>query len=123
MPKVTYFQPVGLIEKLQEELISFDELEALRLKDLEGFDQEKCAREMDIAQSTFQRLLSSARKKISRAIVNGKAMRIQGGDYRLVPYQLECGKCGHGWMDAIRLESNYAQDCPKCGGRGRRCRD
>ncbi|MBF7083741.1 DUF134 domain-containing protein [Desulfallas sp. Bu1-1] len=122
MPRVTYFQPVGLDEQLQEELITVDEIEALRLKDLEGLDQETCAAEMEVAQSTFQRILTAARKKLSRAILEGKAIRIEGGDYRLIPYQLECGDCGYGWMHTAWPVRGGGSACPRCGGKGRRWR-
>lgn len=122
MPRVTYFQPVGLDEQLQEVIITLDEIEALRLKDLEGLDQETCAAEMNIAQSTYQRILASARKKLSRAIMEGRAIRIEGGDYRLIPYQLECENCGYGWMPVVWPVHGGGNDCPRCGGKGRRWR-
>jgi len=57
--------------------ISVEELEALRLKDLEELDQNECAERMDTSQSTFQRILSSAREKISKALVEGQAIKIE----------------------------------------------
>ena len=60
-----------------------DEYEAVRLKDLEGLEQEDCAKKMNISQPTFHRLVLSARKKIADAIINGKAIRIEGGNYRI----------------------------------------
>ena len=60
-----------------------EELEAIRLKDLQGLSQEEAADKMDISQPTFHRTLVSARKKISDALVNGKAIKVAGGDYRL----------------------------------------
>lgn len=107
LPRVTYFQPVGLDEEFREELITVDEIEALRLKDMQGLDQENCAEHMDIAQSTFQRILTSARKKLSTAILEGKAIRIEGGDYKLMPYKLECDDCGHDW---IKTNWSYPDD-------------
>ena len=84
MPGTTYFKPAGIrMRELQEAALTVDEFEAVRLKDLEGFEQEKCAEKMRISQPTFHRLVVSARKKIADAIVNGKAIRIEGGNYRL----------------------------------------
>lgn len=127
MPKVTYFQPVGLDEQIREELITVDEIEALRLKDVEGLDQEDCAELMGVAQSTFQRILTAARKKLSTAILDGKAIRIEGGDYKLVPYKLECRNCGHDWMKTNWSSEDNAAKCPRCGGKGKgwrgRCND
>jgi len=97
LPNVTYFKPAGVpMATLDEVCLGVDELEALRLKDLEGLDQEECARRMNLAQSTFQRILSAAREKLTRAIVEGKALRIEGGDFEFVPRTFICPECG--WM-------------------------
>lgn len=69
--------------ELEEAILNVDELEAVRLKDLEGLDQEECAKKMDISQPTFHRLVQAARKKVADSIVNGKALRIEGGNFRL----------------------------------------
>lgn len=83
-PDVTYFKPAGIpLRELSEEIIHFDEFEAIRLKDFQGLDQEVCAKKMDISQPTFHRLILNARKKMANAIVNGKAIRIEGGSYKL----------------------------------------
>lgn len=60
-----------------------DEFEALRLKDLVGWDQERCAAAMGVSQSTLQRTLASARAKITDALVHGKSIRIEGGPVEL----------------------------------------
>jgi predicted DNA-binding protein (UPF0251 family) len=83
-PNVTYFKPRGIpLKRLEETILNVDEFEAVRLKDLEGLEQDECARKMNISQPTFHRLVLSARKKIADAIINGKAIRIEGGNYRL----------------------------------------
>ncbi len=56
--------------------VTFEEAEALRLKNLEDLGQVECAKKMNTSQSTFQRILSSAYKKVSEALINGKAIRI-----------------------------------------------
>jgi len=56
--------------------LSIEEAEALRLKNIEDLDQKECAKKMNTSQSTFQRILSSAYKKVSDAIVNGKAIKV-----------------------------------------------
>ncbi len=77
-PNVLYFKPAGIHLKELEEVILFpDEFEAIRLKDLLGLDQNTCAKQMNISQPTFHRIVHSARKKIADAIINGKAIRIQ----------------------------------------------
>ncbi|MBU0461741.1 MAG: DUF134 domain-containing protein [Nanoarchaeota archaeon] len=83
-PDVTYFKPRGIpLRDLSEATLTIDEFEAIRLKDLEGLEQEACAKKMDISQPTFHRLIIAARKKIADAIVNGKAIKIEGGKYRI----------------------------------------
>ena len=66
-----------------EVCLSFEETESIRLKDIEGLDQEQCAKMMNISRPTFQRVLGSARKKIAEAILNSKAIRIEGGNYEM----------------------------------------
>lgn len=84
-PTSSYFKPAGIrIVDLDESVLAIDEFEAVRLKDLEELDQEECAKKMDISQPTFHRLVSEARKKITDAIVNGKAIRVEGGNFRYV---------------------------------------
>jgi len=82
-PNVTYFKPAGIrIIDLDESILTVDEFEAVRLKDLLGLEQEECAKKMNISQPTFHRLIISARKKIADAIINGKAIKIEGGNFR-----------------------------------------
>ncbi|MFC2142978.1 DUF134 domain-containing protein [Candidatus Aenigmatarchaeota archaeon] len=84
IPGVTYFKPAGVrMIDLEESIVTVDEFEALRLKDMMGLEQEEAAKKMNISQPTFHRLVLSARKKIADAIVNGKAIRIEGGNYML----------------------------------------
>ena len=66
----------------EEMVLTVDEFEAVRLKDLEGLDQSVCAEKMDISQPTFHRLVVSARRKIADALTYGKSIKIEGGDYR-----------------------------------------
>lgn len=69
--------------------LSLEEIEAVRLKDLEGLEQEECAVQMAISRPTFQRVLASARRRIACALLMGKAIRIEGGNFRLAPCCLE----------------------------------
>ena len=64
------------MSSLEEIELSAEEVEALRLKNIKDLDQIKCAKKMNTSQSTFQRILSSAYKKISHAIIEGKAIKI-----------------------------------------------
>jgi uncharacterized protein len=77
-PNVTYFKPRGIpLMNLKEVVLAMDEYEAVKLKDLESLEQGECAKKMNISQPTFHRLVVSARKKISDAIINGKAIRVE----------------------------------------------
>ncbi len=83
-PGLTYFKPAGIrLVDLEETILAVEEFEAVRLKDLVGLAQEIAARKMGVSQPTFHRMISSARKKIADAIVNGKAIRIEGGAYQM----------------------------------------
>ncbi len=84
-PNVTYFKPAGVrMIDLEETILTVDEFEAVRLKDLEELEEEEAAKKMGISQPTFNRLVNSARKKIAEAIVKGKAIKIMGGQYKLM---------------------------------------
>ena len=83
-PGVSYFKPraVPLME-LKEIDLTVEEFEAVRLADLNCLKQIKIAKKMDISQPTLHRLLESAHKKIADALVNGKAIKIHGGNYAI----------------------------------------
>ncbi len=92
-PGITYFKPAGVrMLELAESILTMDELEAIRLKDFEELEQEKAARKMNISQPTFNRLLKSARKKVADALVNGKAIKIEGGTYKMVQPRMGRGR-------------------------------
>jgi predicted DNA-binding protein (UPF0251 family) len=81
-PGTTYFKPRGIpLFELQEVVLTVDEFEALRLADLEGLYQEEAAKKMKISRQTFGNIISSAHGKIADAIINGKAIKIEGGVY------------------------------------------
>ena len=76
-PKVLYFKPRGIpLSSLEEEELFYDELEALKLHDVDGLNQIEAAKKMSISQPTFGRILDKAYKKIAIAIINGKAIKI-----------------------------------------------
>ena len=75
-----FFKPECVTKKkLKEIVVTLDEFEAVRLYDFEGLEQEKAAKKMKISRPTFSRILSSARKKIARGLVNLEALKIEGG--------------------------------------------
>lgn len=76
--------------------MTVDEYEAIRLIDQTGFTQEECAAQMNVARTTVQGIYVSARAKLADALVNGKALVIEGGDYVLCDGNEEncgCGGC------------------------------
>ena len=86
VPRVVFFKPAGTPRvELEEVALTLDELEALRLADLNGFYQEKAARKMDVSRSAFARILESARRKVADALVHGKCLRLEGGAVRPGP--------------------------------------
>jgi predicted DNA-binding protein (UPF0251 family) len=77
-PEVVYFKPQGIpLRFLEEVILENDELEALKLYEVDKLDQITSARWMKISQPTFARILDSAHKKIASALVYGQAIRIQ----------------------------------------------
>ncbi len=111
---MTYFKPSGIpARNLQEVVLTLDELEALRLSEIERLDQHASAGRMGVAQSTFQRIITLARRKLAEAVVNGKALRIEGGSYTL-DGAYYCGRCRHRWGRQPRNEPMVS--CPSCGG-------
>ena len=75
-------------------VMSVDEYETIRLIDLQGFTQEQCAQQMNIARTTVQRIYNDARQKLADSLVNSKVLRIEGGDYQLCEGLEEICRCG-----------------------------
>ncbi len=93
MPDVTYFKPRGVpMRGLEEINLNCEEMEAIRLKDVEGLPQEEAAGKMNISQPTFYRILLSGRKKVADALVNGKAIEIKGGNFVVGQYRHRGGR-------------------------------
>ena len=84
-PDTNYFKPRGIpLDMLEEVNLTLDELEAVRLADWERLYQEDAARKMDISRQTFGNIVNSAHKKIADALLNGKALKIEGGPVKKV---------------------------------------
>ena len=115
IPQITYFKPAGIPLRILEEVcLSVEEAEAIRLKDLEGLEQEECASKMNISRTTFQRVLASARQKLADALLNGKAMRIEGGNFEMTMRRFRCLN-GHEWDVPFEvLIGGPPQACPTC---------
>jgi len=77
-PDVTFYKPQGVpLKILQIVSLTIEEWEALRLKNVEGFDQKESSEKMNTSRSTFQRIISSAQKKVSIALIGGMAIKIE----------------------------------------------
>ena len=115
IPQVTYFKPAGIpLTRLQEVCLSVEEVEAIRLKDLEGLDQEECAQKMSVSRTTFARVLGSARQKIADALLGAKAIRIEGGNFEMAMRHFRCIN-GHEWDVPFEVMiSTPPQLCPTC---------
>ncbi len=124
-----YFKPAGVpMPELEAVVLTFEEVEALRLVDFEGLEQEAAAEKMGVSRKTLWRELRSARKKVADALVGGKAIQIEGGTYKMVGrgrmggYGLGpggscvCPSCGHTQSHG-RGQPCYQMTCPKCGAK------
>ena len=99
---------------LEEGHLTVEEAESIRLKDLENLDQEKCAKKMNISRPTFHRILNSARKKLADALLNGKAIRIAGGNFLMATSYFRCID-GHEWeVPFEKMIDNPPDLCPTC---------
>jgi len=112
---VTYFKPAGIpLRALEEVCLSVEEAEAIRLKELEGLEQEQGAEKMNISRSTFQRVLASGRQKMADALLNGKAIRIEGGNFEMAWYRFRC-LSGHEWnVPFEEMAGGPPELCPTC---------
>jgi len=118
-PGVTYFKPRAVpITELEEVDLTLDELETLRLVNIENLSQADAATNMHIHQSTFQRTLTRAREKVTDALVNGKAIKIHGGEYKM-PGRDGTGPRSQGRMGRGGAGRGFADTgvcvCPSCG--------
>jgi predicted DNA-binding protein (UPF0251 family) len=87
------------LRNVEEVVLSIEEVEAIRLSDFMGLDQDTAAESMDVSRGTFQRIIYEARRKLADALINGKIIRIEGGNYEVT------------------------SDKPCCRENGKRCRD
>lgn len=99
-------------------VVQIEELEAIRLKDIKEYEQAICAAVMGLSRPTFQRILHSARRKIAAALVEGRAIVIEGGNYIMKNRVFECVDCHHVWEVEPCTEGGkhgYEIACPQCG--------
>ncbi|TZE80944.1 DUF134 domain-containing protein [Calorimonas adulescens] len=125
LPSVSQYIPYNVPEGVYDEnILAVEELEAIRLKDLIGLDQEECAKLMNVSRATFQNILSSARKKVADSLVNGKAIRVKGGNYVRNVCRVMCKECGAMWNETFEDLERIKKEgliCPNCGGHDLEC--
>lgn len=91
LPESNRFGPLNSSADEQNYVnMTVDEYETIRLIDLEGFTQEECASNMNVARTTVQGIYVEARRKLAESLVNGRVLVIEGGEYRL------CDNLGNG---------------------------
>ena len=114
-PGANYFKPRGTARAFLEEVnLNMDEFEALRLVNLEEMYQEKAAKKMNVSRQTFGNILNSAYKKLADCLVNGKALKIEGGMVKMIEKHFICYDCKHQWN--MPYGSGRPNECPKCKG-------
>lgn len=93
MPGVTYFKPRAVpLAALEEVVLSVEEFEALRLAHQEGLYQQEAAVRMGVSRATFGRVLDQAHRNVTRALVEGCALRIEGGSFTTIGPE-RCENC------------------------------
>jgi predicted DNA-binding protein (UPF0251 family) len=115
VPEAVYFKPAGVPgRELLEVVLTLDELEALRLADLEGLYQEEAAARMEVSRQTFGNVVAAARRKAADCLVNGKMLRIEGGAVSAAGRGFSCQACRHRW--SISFGEGRPRRCPACEG-------
>ena len=114
-PEVSYFKPRGIpMVELDEICLTVDEREAIRLADLLDMSHEEAGRRMGVSRATFGRIVQRARKSVADALISGKAIKIDGGNYKLVAAtrMFLCRKCDHRWE--MPPGTGRPEGCPAC---------
>lgn len=112
-PEYTYFVPWGKPKcEVEEIILNVEELEAMRLRDIEKLTQEECADRMNVSRQTFQNIIDSAREKVSKALMEGRSIKIGGGHYTTEYCKFRCLDCNYIYQ--INFERDKHK-CPSCG--------
>lgn len=126
VPAVRFFVPSETpLQEVPENILKLEELEAVRLKDAEGLEQEECAEKMEVSRPTFQRILSSAHEKIADSLIHGKAIHIEGGNFTRNICPVKCLDCGKEWSESfenMKAVKSGSYACPGCGSKQIVCR-
>ena len=114
-PEISYFKPRGIpMIDLEEVCLTVDQREAIRLSDLLGMSHEDAGRRMGVSRATFGRIIQRARNVVADALVNGKAINVEGGSYRIVNKVrvFHCIMCNFEWEEPF--SSGRPERCPSC---------
>jgi len=114
-PAISYFKPRGIpMRDLSEVRLTVDEREAIRLADFLGLSHEEAGRHMNVSRATFGRIVQQARKVVADALINGKAINVEGGNYKMADEErtFMCRNCNHRWVE--KWGTGRPENCPKC---------
>jgi predicted DNA-binding protein (UPF0251 family) len=114
-PEISYFKPRGIpMIDLEEVCLTVDQREAIRLSDLLGMSHEDAGRRMGVSRATFGRIIQRARNAVADALINGKAINVEGGSYRIVNKVrlFQCINCKFEWEEPFG--SGRPKHCPSC---------
>ncbi len=113
-PATLVYKPVGKpLPELPQIQLSLEELETLRLADLEGLPQAESGAQMAVSRSTFQRTLTAARYKVAKALVEGAALVV--GEPEAQIQRWRCSHCGQEWAIIHGAGGGTEPVCPHCG--------
>ncbi len=106
LPEFITFSPDG-IPSGETVTLSIDEFETLRLIDLEGMNQTDACKKINVARTTVTAIYDRARTKVADAIVNGKELKIEGGNFQFSPRNIRCRKIKSKGAKAMRIAVTY----------------
>jgi uncharacterized protein len=114
-PSEIFFKPRGVpLSELEIVGLQVDELEAMRLADIEGLYHEEAAKRMGVSRQTFDRIIQKAHAVVAEALVGGKAIHIEGGNIMVNTRTFVCSGCEHRWN--LPHGSGRPVECPACKG-------
>ncbi len=113
-PESSYYKPRGIpLKELEEVVLTYDELEAITLTDVKKLYQEEAAEKMGVSRQTLGRIVEKAHTKITDAILNGKAIKIEGGSYTFgKTNKRRCKYCKNSYILTDKVLNN--NNCPMC---------
>ncbi|MDD4601653.1 hypothetical protein SDC9_11423 [bioreactor metagenome] len=123
LPPVTHYKPAGIpLRGLEEITLTIEEMEAIRLSDIEQLDQAAAAERMEISRPTFHRIVNAAHQKIASALWQGRALRVEGGNFRIASHHCQtslrhftCQTCSHKWtLPHGTGQRGHDLACPTC---------